>query len=319
MKIRTALLILLTLLVACNATYTDTSAAPSLSVADLAAACENAGTDTGMPRFARLMHDPQWMEYSSRIAAPDWPNGFYFDWYPQTVQLYLRPKGGAGRLAYSAEWLQYLRELQPNDAAAVWLARVAAGLFNKGNSFIPILNLEQLKQEPVAEGISSGGNVVLVNETKQGSGRIEMLFFRNAPPDPEKINYQTTPWLVSKFTSISIDGELGNAGGIDVYFPHLAKQKEGYWVELKRVEFFPALPFCAKTKLAVDLYDAPLGNRFANSPVGETLLIDDYAPRGSEVWGHSQFGWVRLVYLENGLPIYETSWSMETRPPILFD
>ena len=118
----------------------------------------------GYPRYGRLMHDPQWLPWSSRMLDPDWTRSYNADWYPETVPLWTKPRGGDGRLAYSKDWLKYLRALQPNDEAAVWIARVAAGLFNRTNEYIPILTLGDLGKEPIAESISSGGNVVKVLE-----------------------------------------------------------------------------------------------------------------------------------------------------------
>src|SRR3972149_10552686 len=93
----------------------------------------------GFPRFARLMHDPQWMPWPSRMGAPDWPSGFHYNWYPETVPLLGNPKGTKGSVPYSIAWLQYLRELQPSEGAAVWIGPGAAGRFHNGSAFIPIL------------------------------------------------------------------------------------------------------------------------------------------------------------------------------------
>ncbi|MEK6194713.1 MAG: NBR1-Ig-like domain-containing protein, partial [Deltaproteobacteria bacterium] len=275
---------------------------------------------SGLPRYARLMHDPQWMPWPSRMADPDWRAGFYYDWYPETVQLWTRPNGGDGRLPYSKEWLEYLRAIQPNDEAAVWIARVAAGLFNNGNDFIPILKLGRLKDEPIAESISSGGNVVKILEIKHQAGRIEMLYFKYPVPDSAQINYLTKPWLVTKFTSVSIDGKLGNAGGIDVYFPNLSKQTEGYWVDLQRVEFFPELPFCAKVQEDLKVMDgvSDKAEQIGVIAEGQEIVVRNYFLQGSDVWGRIWEGWVRLVFQIDGQPIYPTSWLMETRPPIVF-
>lgn len=273
------------------------------------------------PRFARLMHDWQWMPWPSRMGAPDWPRGFHYQWYPETVPLLGNPRGVKAMVPYNVEWLEYLRELQPNDTAAVWLARIAAGLFNLGNEFIPILELDQLTDTPLAAAVSSGGNLVKVLETKNGSGRIEMLFIKNSPPSPKVINYQDTPWLVTKFTSVSDKGELGNAGGIDVYFPNVAAIETGYWVDLKRMEFFPALPYCAKVKNNASVVNTIQGyaKEVLALEAGDAVAIYTYLPVGSNVWGRTDQGWILLQYLSSGgVPIYPTSWSMQTRPPILF-
>ena len=282
--------------------------------------CASEAQQTGLPRYARLMHDPQWMPWPSRMGDPEWPSGFHYDWYPETVQLWTRPKGGDGRLPYSKAWLEYLRAIQPDDEAAVWIARIAAGLFNSGNEFIPILNLEAMEKEPVAESISSGGNLIRILEIKNNSGRIEMLYYKDSPPSKTEVNYVATPWLISKFTSISIDGEVGNAGGIDVYFPNLAKQPEGYWVDMQRVELFPALPFCAEGKQTEPVYTSPDDKSLRKGVLvrGQEIVIREYYLKGSDVWGQTSKGWIRLVYQRDGQPIYPTSWEMETRPPIVF-
>lgn len=280
--------------------------------------CTDEEPISAYPRYARLMHDPQWMPWPSRIANPEWPRGYYFDWYPETVQLWTAPKSGDGRVAYSVEWLEFLRAIQPNDEAAVWIARVAGGLFNRGNVYIPILDLDQLQEEPVAEGISSGGNVVLVLEEKKRSARIEMLFFKDSPPDPLEVNYESAPWLVTKFTAVSIDGQLGNPGNIDVYFPNLAKLEDGYWVEMKRVELFPELPFCAavQTRLNVRAEPSLSAERIGQLQPDQLVMVREYRPEGGNVWGRTDAGWIALQYHENGQPVFNTSWEMETRPPI---
>jgi hypothetical protein len=285
-------------------------------------ACEDEAKITQVPRFGRLMHDPQWMEWPSRMADPDWNSGFYYDWYPETVKLTTGPKSGDGAFNYTREWLEYLRELQPNDLAATWIARVAAGLFNARNEFIPILNLDQLENQPIAESISSGGNVIKILEIKNGSARIEMLYLQKGPPNVSDVNYETKPWLVTKFTSVSLDGQLGNAGGIDVYFPNIAKVKKGYWVTMKRVELFPPVPFCGVVEGTLNVHTAPSIFASVTGRVtdGDAITIREYLPQGSDVWGRIDEGWILIEYLSRvGLPVYPTSWEMETRPPLDFD
>lgn len=283
--------------------------------------CSSHVREFTLPSFARLMHDPQWMPWPSRMQDPDWNPQFHYDWYPETVQLWKNPAGGDGRLPYSREWLEYLRAIQPNDEAAVWIARVAAGLFNKGNDFIPILDLRKLDDPPVAESISSGGNVVRLMEFRNGAARIQMIYFKDPIPSSRAVNYFTTPWLVTKFTSVSIDGELGNAGGIDVYFPNLAKQPEGYWVDMDRIEYFPLLPKCVTVEFDLSVYAEAddESERLGYLAPDQEILILEYLPQGSDVWGRINDGWVLLVFQNKGIPVYPTTWEMETRPPIYFD
>jgi len=163
--------------------------------------------------------------------------------------------------------------------------------------------------------------VVKVLEIKNGSARIEMLYLHKGPPDVSNVNYQTKPWLVTKFTSVSLDGQLGNAGGIDVYFPNVAKVKKGYWVQLKRVELFPAVPYCAVVEGALNTHSSPsiFASVTGSVSSGQSVTIREYLPQGSDVWGRIDGGWILLEYLNDGVPIYPTTWAMETRPPILFD
>src|SRR5690606_17425166 len=177
-----------------------------------------------------------------------------------------------------------------------------------------------LQDKPVAESISAGGNVVRVLEIRNGSGRIEMLHVADAPPSVDDLNYYSTPWLVTKFTSVSEDGALGNAGGIDVYFPNLSKDEEGYWVDLDRAEFFPYLPLCVTVEEeGMHLYAeaSDESDSLGALPIGQSLALREYLPQASDVWGRTDYGWLLLAYQVNGVPVYPTTWEMETRPPIL--
>lgn len=174
----------------------------------------------------------------------------------------------------------------------------------------------------MAESISAGGNVVKILEMRNGSGRLEMLYREDTPPSVDEVNYALTPWLVTKFTSVSEDGSLGNAGGIDVYFPNLANQEEGYWVDLDRAEFFPFLPLCVTVEeegLNLHAEASEASSSLSSLPVGQSLAIREYLPQASDVWGRTDYGWLLLAYQVDGVPVYPTTWEMETRPPILLE
>ena len=115
--------------------------------------------------------------------------------------------------------------------------------------------------------------------------------------------------------------EKAKQGGIDVYFPNLAKNTDGYWVELKRVELFPALPYCASVKETLVLHNAPsiYAKAAGKLVAGDQIVIREYLPQGSNVWGRTDAGWILLEYLSRGAPVYSSTWEMETRPPISFD
>lgn len=275
-------------------------------------------TETRPAAFGRLKHDYQWMDWPSRAANPDWPRGFHLNWYPETVPLWVNPKSGDGKIKYSLEWLIFLRELQPNRNAASWITRIAAGLFNKKNEEIPIFDLLAIEDLPKAEGISSGGNVINILEIQGKSVRIEMIYFRDEVPDPSIINFANTPWLVTKFTSVSLAGEMGNAGGIDVYFPNLSSQKSGYWVDLARVEIFPELPFRAKLNTDLQVYEFPdvRSKKIEEFNNNSNVTVIEYYPRAGNVWGRVTTGWLLLQYQINGHPEFNSNWIMETRPPL---
>lgn len=317
-----AVLAPLLLLVLVAASFLPGEAAQPAAAAQ---ACTTSEEIPDFPRFARLKHDYQWMGYPSRMAEPGWSwgGGNQADWYPETVPLTTGPNSGDGSIQYTKAWLQFLRKLQPNDNAAVWITTLAYGLFNRqpNEEKIPILDLDELEEKPVAEGISTGGNVVMVLEVKNGGARLEMLTLKGGPPGTGKVNYQLTPWLISKFTSISTSGEIGNANGLDVYFPLIAKNAKGNWVQVKRIEWFPSLPRCVTPKGSLSILSAPngLNKNVGSLGAGQTATLLEYMPQGSSVWGRIEQGWILLEYLDRaGQPVYTTDWSMQTRPPILF-
>jgi hypothetical protein len=126
---------------------------------------------------------------------------------------------------------------------------------------------------------------------------------------------------VTKFSSVSVAGDLGNAGGIEVYFPNLSHLEDGYWVSLERTELFPALPLCTTATAEVPVLNTVTGmaKQVGTVSAGEIVTVREYLAQGSDVWGRTDEGWIQLLTLNGaGVPIYPTTWDMETRPPILY-
>ena len=85
---------------------------------------------------------------------------------------------------------------------------------------------------------------------------------------------------------------------------------------LKRItvdpEIFGGKPIIRGLRIAVEHVLGMLA-------AGEVVIVHEYLAQGSNVWGRTDQGWIRLLYLNGaGRPIYPTSWEMDTRPPILF-
>jgi hypothetical protein len=171
--------------------------------------------------------------------------------------------------------------------------------------------------------LSFGGNVVVIDEIPGNYGKIRAFDYQETPPyQPDDMNYNLYPQYVNKFTVITPKGVIQNPGsGLDVYFPLI--QRTELWVDLDCVEFFPEVP----TTVTVQLWARPWLNVRQYADVtskivgklrpNKSVAIHEYVPRGSSVWGHTDEGWIALLWYP--VPGYFkefTNWHMKTSPPI---
>lgn len=276
-------------------------------------------------KYIRLKHDKQWMRHpvtgkpvKSRMELPDWNSGFYFDTYPAVVPLWTASAGGDGAYKYTRAWAGFLRASNPTNYTD--LERIAAGLFNpRGSdqqSFPP--DLTTYDGNTVAEGIGSTGNVYEVVEERSGSVRVKLIDYQSAPPAPDQLNYEDTPWLMNAFTAVAKDGSLHKAVGKDLVFPNLGKPGAG-WVTKERVEYFPPLPMAVTVKDWVNIRKGPgLTHQIVGKFVkNDSCVITEYAPRGSNVWGKvAEDRWIAIAHMTKAGLYYYTTWRMETDPPL---
>jgi hypothetical protein len=257
------------------------------------------------PTFARLVHDSQWTGYPSRTADPIWggrPST------PETVPLWVAPQESSGKdnILLGPAWESYLRAIN-TQRGFDYIMVPAAGWFN---------------QDDKADSLAFGGNIVRVEEVVNGYARVTAFHSQGSPPDPTLLNFKTAPWLVHKFTVVTRIGNIINAGsGLDVYIFLIGRGP--LYVPVERLEFFPALPVTVTinpwASPWVNIREAPdtSSEVVAGLFPGRSATIYEYAPRGENVWGRTDQGWIALCWYPVARYIrYYTSWKLQTIPPV---
>lgn len=255
-------------------------------------------------RYARLLHDYQWMKFKSRTLTPGW---FGFNNTPETVPFKVNPAPNAAKDDYKlpAAWERYVGQVNPKA----------------GFKFIMIPKSGWLNTNQGADTLGFGGNVIeIIEEAKNGMARIGCFDVNDSPPDASW-NYQTHPERVHKFTVITRNGGVQNpANGVDAY--NIVFGRRPMYVEMSRFEYFPSLPFEATVSALslpwLRLREQPhiqakiVGNL---KPLEKTQVLE-YAPRGGDVWGRTPKGWIALAWYPSGSrPRFFTNWHMATLPP----
>lgn len=256
-------------------------------------------------RYARLLHDFQWMKYPSRTVTPGW-DGLRST--PETVPLFLTPNPNSHKddLKLGSAWEEYLEDIN-EDRAFKFIMWPPAGWFNKNRN---------------ADTLGFGGNVVEVLSVNNRSAQVKTFDLAGTPPSSTEFNFETHPEVVHKFTVITKKGSVINpAEGIDSYIFLIGRSP--LYVPLNRLEFFPRLPIEIKINLTTIPWllvkDAPgsSGNVVGKLIPSQKITVHEYAPRGTYVWGRTDLGWIALCWNPKaGNLRYFTSWRMKTMPPV---
>lgn len=255
-------------------------------------------------RYARLLHDFQWMPYKSRTITPGWTG---LRSTPETVPLFRGPSySGKDDIKLSKDWLGYLRAIN-TPRGYKFIMWPPAGWFNKNKA---------------ADTLGFGGNVVEVHDTINGFAQVKVFSATTKPPSPTEFNFTLHPELVHKFTVISRKGGVANpANGIDVY-TFLIGRGGPLYVPLDRMELFPDLPVEVTVNRSLSRLDVMEKPREKSKVVeklnpAKSIVIEEYAPRGVDVWGRCDKGWVQLsVYPKARQLKFFTSWRMKTLPAL---
>lgn len=253
-------------------------------------------------RYARLLHDYQWMKYKSRTVTPGWAG---LRSTPQTVPLFTNKSlGRKDDIWLGAAWTEYLKGLH-DERGFKFIMWPPAGWFNKNTA---------------ADTLGFGGNVVEVLSIEGKGAQVKTFDVSDKPPHPATWNFETHPEIVHKFTVISHSGAVINpAEGVDIYVFLIGRGP--LYVDLKRLEFFPKLPVQIKvnanTLPCLLVKDAPGGKNIDRMLPLEAASVYEYAPRGTYVWGRTPKGWIALCwYPDVHRCRYFTSWRMNTIPPV---
>lgn len=256
-------------------------------------------------RYARLLHDYQWMKFKSRTVTPGW-NGLSST--PETVPLFTSAgaRGAKDDLQLGMDWTEFLKSIN-SPGAFKFIMWPPAGWFNKNKN---------------ADTLSFGGNIVQVREISKSSARVETLELEERAPEPQHFNFESRPDLVHKFTVITRQGAVINpANGMDVYMFIIGRKP--MYIPLNRLEFFPKLPVDITIKTTTVPWllvkDAPgsSGKVVDRMLPLQKFTVHEYAPRGTYVWGRTDKGWIALCwYPKIGTLRYFTSWQMKTIPPV---
>ena len=265
-------------------------------------------------RYYRVKHDTQlaYHNYKSRTADPAWP---VERWGLQTPEVFRMSVGldmgiGTHRTKMVGIWETYINALNNNNEKRLnYLKANDSGLFDHAGF-------------PQMESLTMGGNIITLDEIRDGWGRVHTFDYGN-PGSLEGINYTTRPDLVHKFVVVGWKRSSQitywtNPPPGDLYWPLVSSR--AVWMPLDFLEAFPELPMTVTLNTALEIRINPTNDSALTGPKlskGGTASVVEYYPSASDVWGRlSSGGWIPLLAHQKGLPRYPTSWIMETQPPI---
>jgi len=255
---------------------------------------------------------PRWRETGGGLKTP-----------PATEALRVGiTVGGVGHIdIYELEspFVEYIRRL--NTASGnmkPWrlISAPNAGIFNYTRTSDDKIDIEWYEhgRKPFLNTVAFDGNVVNVTDIRDDLAQVETIDVNRYVP---LYGYLERPDLVHQFTAVSKHGRLYKAGnGVTIYVPLLTRAQSALPIE--GLEPFPGLPLYVKvvwpSGLILRKSPSVTSERLNVFPAGRQLLITEYRPRGAEVWGKMNGGFVCLCTPTVPDP-YSTTWKMETSPP----
>lgn len=235
---------------------------------------------------------------------------------PETVPLSDQP-GMSGKgpvIPIDKAWQNFDAQLN-SPKAFRWLLTPNAALVN--TDYGP-------GDEPQAESITFGGNVLLIDQIVGHYGHVRSFDYSAPPPSStQAMNYQNYPQFIQKVTAIdSRTGAIRNPGAaLDVYFALL--HKTDLWIDMNEVEVFPELPISVSPQAWItrglrvhETCKVPSPEIDGLYP-SQTAILTSYVPRGSDVLGlvnlsDGRTGCIALLYRGTEY----TGWHMDTVPPV---
>jgi hypothetical protein len=253
-------------------------------------------------------------------------------WYGRATGLKTPPATEALRLI-TADWVlgnidifeldfpfvEYIRRLNTTEGnSKPWrlISAPNAGIFNYTRKPDGSIDLDWYGdgRKPFLNTVSFDGNVVNVTDTQEGYAMVESIDVNKYVP---LYTYLERPDLVHQFTTVNNQGRLFKAGsGVTIYVPLLTRFQSA--LTMDQLEPFPDLPIFVTVTWpsGLNLRKSPgiTSEKLNVFPQGRQLLVNEYFPRGAEVWGKMNGGYICL-YTPTVQNPYSTTWKMVTSPP----
>ena len=241
---------------------------------------------------------------------------------PATIVLNIEPMNGKGpKIILTSEMRDALVALN-NDKNGKGGEKIYRDLLERGSGYVNFDADDDInKRKPVCVGFS--GNVGNVIGETQNFFRIECFNYQDVI-HIAKTNFQDTPWMIGKFTSVDKRGYLYKLGrGKNAYIPNISMGSE-LWVHKKYLEFFPPLGVVTPRLWGgISVREEPSYNSHTIYPVPKDIPLrtTEYFPRGSEVWASIEGGGYICLYWPHYRELMPftsrqtTSWMMKTPPP----
>jgi len=255
---------------------------------------------------------PRWRDTGPKLKAP-----------PATEALrVVSPGGNLGYIdVYELDYpfVEYLRRLNSsggNTKAWQFIRVPNAGIFNYTRAADGSIDYGWYEngRKPMLNTVGFDGNVVNVIDIKERVAWIESIDVKKYVP---LYTYLDRPDLVHQFTAVNSGGRLFKAGnGLTVYVPLLTRSQSALPLEI--LEPFPSLPLKVRVEwpsgLNIRKLPSTTSKKIRALPFGQEMIIQEYQPRGAEVWAKLITGYICLYTPTQQNP-FSTTWKMVTTPP----